>query len=129
MRQFWGILLEAIVFSLVLLGSVYLASVLINQLQKDNVYMHEKAHQEIFRMFGCNSTIEISNNGMYGLTKPQNCSFISDEVMKIQAENEIFTYNSIGIFSVLCWMLFTMIIFMAMVIALLIRNQRIVVLS
>jgi hypothetical protein len=66
---------------------------------------------------------------MYGLTKPQNCSFISDDVMKIQAENEIFTYNTLGIFSVLCWMLFALIIFMAMVIALLIRNQRFIVIE
>jgi hypothetical protein len=91
--------------------------------------MHEKAHQEIFRMFGCNSTIEISNDGLYGLTKPDNCTYISDDVMKIQAENEIVAYNSIGIFSVLCWMLFALIIFMAMVIALLVRNQRFVVIQ
>lgn len=125
MKNFWMILLEIGAFLLFL----YSISLLINQLQTDNVYMHEKAHQEIYRMFGCNSTIEISNNGLYGLTKPKNCSFISDDVMRLQAENEIFTYNTIGIFSVLCWMLFLMLIFMIIVIALLIRNQRFVVIS
>jgi len=58
------------------------------------IYMHELVHHEIFRYYGCDSTITITPMG--GLTTPDdsdpNCVY-NENMIRLHAMNEIVTYN------------------------------------
>jgi hypothetical protein len=81
--------------ALLLITAVFLVFILGNY---GFISLHEQAHREVFRVYGCNSTTDVwlGYNGIQVRTTATDCA-LTPEIIRTLAENEIVGNNALGI--------------------------------